>query len=53
MDDEQTLAFTMENPKRPISNQETSVDDDDDSSSKTKRRKAKLCYMKMETYEGS
>ena len=52
MDDEKTLAFSMQNLKRPIFNPKISVDDQD-SSPKPERKKAKLCYVKLETDEGS
>ena len=42
----------MKNLKRPNLNAGTS-DDLQDSSPKPKRKKAKLCYVKMETNEGS
>ena len=52
MDDEQTLTFAMENLKRLISSPKINVDDQD-SSPKPERKKAKLCYVKLETDEGS
>ena len=52
MDDEQTLAFAMENLRRPDKNPGTSGDVQG-SSPKPKRKKAKLCYVKLETNEAS
>ena len=51
MDDEQTLASAMENLRRPDKNPRTSGDVQG-SSPKPKRKKA-ICYIKLETNEGS
>ena len=50
MDDEQTLTSTMKNLRRSDLNLRTSGDLQG-SSPKSKRKKAKLCYVKLETNE--
>ena len=52
MDDEQILAFAMKNLRRLDKNPGTSGDLQG-SSPKPKRKKAKLCNVKLETNEGS
>ena len=51
MDDEQALASAMENLERRNLNLRTSADVQD-YNPKPKRKKAKLCYVKVETDEG-